>query len=150
MATTPTFDPIFKEYLTGNVVNIKVYDPDDTENSVLPLGEKWKVEILWHLFGNYVTALGGKWDILLTVESMGSQEEKTLISDTKDFLAVEPGSTRKHRDWKYTYTVPADAIKEKGVYRLTVFINYVDTLGAPMPMAGHLDEPLISFYEPEP
>ena len=148
MATTPTFDPIFEHYLTGNVDDIKVYDPDDTENRVLPLGQPWKVEIYWSLEGRFVTALCGKWKIILSIEGMGIRLEADLCVGEKDFGDVEAGSTRLIRKWKFTCNVPSDKVTEEGVYMLTTFVSFIDSLGVPMPMAGHTDEPLISFYTP--
>lgn len=146
MPTTLRFDPIFEVYLTGNVDDIIVYDPDNTPNRVLPVGQQWRVEILWSLSGNYVTALGGEWHVLLSIEGMGPRLEDDICKGTKGYLDVEPGSNALVRRWKYTCNIPADKVTEEGVYKLATFIHYIDPLGNPLPMAGHAEEPLISFY----
>jgi len=158
MPTTPTFDPIFEAYLTGNVDRIVVFDPDDTENRVLPLERPWRVEIEWSLDGSFVSALCGKWNVILSVEGMGERLEADLCDGWKDFLDVEAGSTLIHRMWKFTCQVPGDFATPPpdpkkftaGVYMVTTHIQFYNSFDVPLPlpMAGHAREPMISFYKP--
>lgn len=143
------FDPIFPS-LDG-FLDIVVIDPDGTPNRVLEIGKPWTVEIHWRLTGTGASAIGGNWDVMLSLEHVGGvTDEGTLANANKPLANVEPGSTPTNRKFKHSFTVPGTKPSAEGVYRLVTLITYDDMTGNPAPMAGYTEEPLISFYKSEP
>lgn len=141
----------------GQITSFTFQDPDEEANQVLDIDRNWTLTVEWHLTGTGAHAVAmGTWFGQITIESLGGQEEKTLIEFSKPGTAIEPGSSMAHMHYKQEITVLArdlatalpDRVNQPGAYMLTTLITH-KTEAFPAvadPVAGFLEGPILQFY----
>lgn len=155
MAITPRFDPLFPDTLTGDITAVNIYDHDETElNRIIEIGHLWDVEVNWQLTGHDSGAIGGKWHIQVSLESMGKGPEYEVAAADKPMANVEAGSDAHHRYWAHKFVGLKGPVTEAGdpapgVYKLVTLITYFDVSNKPSDMAGFMEGPLVTFYSSE-
>jgi hypothetical protein len=143
--------------LDGDIFAFAVQDPDIDRNDVLEIDRDWKVKVSWHVTGPGAHLLtGSDWHVMIKIESMGPEEEKTLKTVTVAGNAYTAGSTPTHVDYVVDIPIQAripgnpqpDRINQEGVYRLVAVITHDKTGGFPGPdrVAGFREGPMLQFY----
>jgi hypothetical protein len=152
MATTEYFDPLFPDDLTGEITAVNIYDHDETElNRVIEIGALWDVEVKWQLTGHDAGAIGGKWHVQVSLESMGPGPEDVVAETDKPMDEVEAASDAHNRYWVQRFDGLSSPVNDAGepvpgVYKLVTLITYFDVDNHPSDMAGFMEGPLITFY----
>lgn len=149
--TTAHFDTLYFDHIQGQIADPVVKDLDGTPNRVLELDKNWQAEISWQLESNApgshpVDLIDGKWEVKVSVESIGEGDEKQIAATDKPLAAFDTSSAAL-RTWKHTFNIPAGTIEKEAVYQMVTLITYRDPAGNRRAMAGFSEGPLVTFYK---
>ena len=138
--------------LSGEILEVAVFDKDMDPNHVLQDDLEWYVRIKWQVKGLVAPGLGGDWNIRVNLESMGKGFEGT-IKDQNVPVSSAPIATT--RTYETTISLPRGEDVPgliAGTYKLVLIITHTNTgAGATKRtrMAGFYEGPLLDFVDPE-
>lgn len=136
--------------LSGEILDVAVYDQDMDPNHVLQDNLEWYIRIKWQVSGLCAPGLGGDWNIRVNLESMGTGFEGTLKTQVVPVSDVAPAATRIYET---TIKLPkAESIPGliAGTYKLVLVITHTNTGGGVTKrtrMAGFYEGPLLDFSD---
>lgn len=138
--------------LSGEILEVEVYDADMDPNHVLQDDIEWNVRIKWQVKGLVAPGLGGDWHIRVNLESMGEGFEGTA---KEQIVPVSDAPIATTRTYETKITVPKiesflDYVP--GTYKLVLIITHTNTGAAVTKrtrMAGFYEGPLLDFVDPE-
>jgi len=108
-------------------------------STVLDRTTDFIVETEWNFRGPNVANMGGEWHLTAYFESMGPQPEVAVPFGA----AIPAGQANYNR----SITIPANSIREDGVYKLVVALTHTDANGNLSKNAGYQELPeLLQFY----
>jgi hypothetical protein len=138
--------------LSGEILEVDVYDSDMDPNHVLQDSLEWYVRIKWQVKGLVAPGLGGDWNIRVNLESMGEGFEGTVKNE---IVPVSTAPIATTRTYDATITLPKVENLPNfiaGTYKLVLVITHTNT-GAAITkrtrMAGFYEGPLLDFVDPE-
>jgi hypothetical protein len=137
--------------LSGEILEVEVYDADMDPNYVLQDNLEWNVRIKWQVSGLCAPGLGGDWHIRVILESMGAGFEGIVKEQAEPVSSAAPAATRTY-DVTIKLPKPEDVPLTDGTYKLVLVINHTNT-GAGITkrtrMAGFYEGPLLEFVDAE-
>jgi len=146
-------EPVYDGTLNAEVFEIP--DPADPDTFVptnlIRTTQSWFVHVVWEMHGILASWLNADFEIRVYAESIGPGPEPALpvpgpvLVNTQSVPLLMPGFQRHyHTDIRFDPpTLPA------GVYKLAVVVQlHDDGSSLPVPVAGMIEFPLVTFFEP--
>jgi hypothetical protein len=140
------FEPQMPGFLTGTI-NATVIDPAGLvpQTNIIQIPDQWRVRVQWSISGLFVPMLapGATWKVSVYLESIGPGLESQVASLNVP-LGAPMGLTHTY---DHTLIVPGNYPGlTAGAYKLVTVLT-IDNGGAPWPMAGFVDGPVLQFYQ---
>ncbi len=132
--------------------------------TILRADQPWRVQVEWKTTGLAAAALAGQFNVSAYLESLGPGGDLKLpvvpgpapdevsVDLLSGALAIQPAPTFFQREYRVQVNVPAGQVptdaNRSRPYKLVVAITYSEPSGAPGPMAGFVEGPILQFYQP--
>ena len=166
MVTEGVFQPELNsnDYFSGKMT-IEMTDPVNAlpSNLILPLNKDWKLEVKWHVKGQFVPIVNGEWTISAYLECFGINPDGLIAKRTvtmKPPAKDEPGYPFEkyyHEEFPIgpTGTPESQAFynvlagSPDAAYKLVVVLT--STSGepnkVPLVFSGYVEGPILQFYK---
>jgi hypothetical protein len=139
-----------KADLEGAITAVEPFDEDMDPNHVLSRDREWQIRVKWQVSGLVAPGLGGEWQILVNLESMGEGYEGTLKTESVAVNSVAPSRTLQYEK---TITLPKPNTVPNmiaGAYKLVIIITHSNAGGGVTKqtrMAGFYEGRLLEFID---
>jgi hypothetical protein len=144
----------------GSFTNTSVYEQAPVlVSNIIETTQKWGVTLEWVMTGVEARRGHGHWKVQVFLESMGPGPEYKLPGTGPVVVFNYEGTwdatagTRSFANIVGKLPIefdPAIDPVDPGTYRLTAVIQYYDDAGAPFPVSGFFEGPMVEFYNPGP
>lgn len=142
-----TFETPFAPAVFDGTITASAHEHGGTPPSaIIRTDQSWAVNVRIENTGIATGMIAGRYHLHLLLESIGPGPELDLVDPADHVFNLTPGPSpviySRHVD------VPAGRVSP-GVYKLVVWVRYIEPTGTPGPMAAHVDiSPPIEFYNP--
>ena len=129
----------------------EVYEKElHVPKTVIRTNQDWGVNVKWETSGEASEHLEGVWSVSIWLEAIGPGDGY-VIGDKHVKLTPQKGTVKYNVDIECkagAVPLPPPASHESQPFMLVTTVTYQWPDGAPGPMAGHIEGPLIQLYNP--
>jgi len=117
--------------------------------TVLDTTVPWEVRFQWSIYGGSLAAmLAGQWCLRVRLESIGPGAEFLLPVAGPQLVPFNPAVS----NYTAVISVPAGTVPASpdAIYKVVACLTTRNALGAPGPIAGYVEGPILQFFNPGP
>ncbi|MBK8905966.1 MAG: hypothetical protein IPM53_32605 [Anaerolineaceae bacterium] len=114
-------------------------------STIIRTDQSWAVNVSWQTTGLTTGMIAGNWHLHCYLERIGPGADLDLVDPADHIIPLTPGTSPVN--YFVHFDVPAGAVAA-GLYQLVVSMTYLEPTGAPGPMAGFVEGPMLQFYTP--
>jgi len=154
---TPTNLDLFNGTITASVHEHDA-PPGAPPLTIIRTDQRWALSIRWQTTGLMTGMIGGQWHLHVFLESLGPGADLDLTDTAtpgvqEHLIDLNPGPSPVN--YSVHFDVPAgrvnipDPVPAAGrLYKVIVSLTYRELTGAPGPVAGYVEGPILQFYQP--
>lgn len=144
------YNPSGSGMITGSL-DVSVLDPNGVApRNIIRVTDPWQLHVDWHITGEIVGMLAGKWHLTAYLERMGPGSDLTLPTPPPFEAEITSGTPSglplDRYDYHHLFSFAPGSVAV-GAYKLVVVLTSQTALGAPGPFAAYDQmRSLIQFY----